>query len=229
MSGENIHSGHRERLKKEYLASGISPMSEVRALELLLFYAIPRADTNPLAHALIKRFGSLNGVLSATSEELKSVDGVGDSTACLIKLSADISRKALEAERESKQKRQSLSDSLAAGQLIYPYFLNRREEAFMMFMLDPKNKLIKAETISQGVVNSVNVEIRRCVETALFDHASSVIIAHNHPDGDMTPSGEDIALTSKIKDALSVVGIVLADHFIVAGSSWYSFADHSLL
>lgn len=224
---KNIHKGHRQRVKDEFEQSGLSSFSDVRALELLLFYAIPVKDVNPLAHALLDKYGSLYGVLSAPLSELKDIDGIGQNAAVLIRLAGEIHSKAV-SDHLKKEKHQ-LSSSAAAGDYVLGLLGGSPEEQFLLICLDPLNQVLKADVISSGNVNSVSVDMRDVVHRALVSNATSVILAHNHPSGGKEPSREDIVLTTGIKDALSPLGIPVHDHIIAAGDGWYSFAANGLL
>ena len=224
---QNPHIGHRERLRKEFLQHGADGFSEVRALELLLFYALARRDTNPLAHALLDRFGSLHGVLSASVPELCTVDGVAENTAVLIRLIPELMR--LSEKERSKKQKQRICNSAAAGEIIRACFAGESSEKFMLFCLDSQNRLKRQEELSRGVVNSVNVDVRRVAELALSYKAAACIVAHNHPDGEATPSPEDRQVTDRLRQALSVLGIPLHDHIIIGSDGYFSFADSGLL
>lgn len=227
MNGENIHAGHRERLKDEFFIHGGDSLGEIRILELLLFYAIPQKDTNALAHALIKRFGTLSNVFKASQAELCEVQGVGKSTAVLIKLVPEIYRKAavLEASREAV----TIGSTGSAGKLAADYYAGAANERFILISLTPGNELLKIDSLSEGTVDSVSVDTRRIIEFALSAKASRCIIAHNHPGGIAQPSDEDISVTKKVRSALENVNIPLLDHIIVAGSKTFSFADRGLI
>ena len=224
---ENLHAGHRQRLKKEFLEHGAEGFSEVRALELLLFYALARQDTNPLAHSLLDRFGSLHGVLTASVAELCTVDGIGENTAILIRLIPELSR--LSEYGRSLKNREKIDSSFAAGSLISTCFAVENSEKFVLFCLDSQKRIKRQEEISRGVVNSVGVDVRRVAEIALSYKAAACIAAHNHPDGDSYPSVEDREVTAKLREALSLLGIPLLDHIIVGADGYFSFADAGLL
>lgn len=223
---DNIHSGHRQRVKEEYLKSGIEDFSDVRALEMLLFYGIQRKDTNPIAHMLLERFGSLQNVFSASVPELMDA-GLPEHAAILITLVPGISRKAI-LEKEEKELKY-FKNSGEIGRYIQSCFLADRDERFIIYCLDASLRLLRRKEVAHGVVNKVNVDIRRIVEIALTAKCTSCIIAHNHPDGVPEPSRDDILVTDRIRDALAIVGIRLNDHFITCDESYYSFAEHNKL
>ncbi|MGI5936828.1 MAG: RadC family protein [Oscillospiraceae bacterium] len=213
-------------MKKRFLQYGLDDFDDHNVLELLLFYALPRRDLNPLAHQLLERFGSLSGVLEASVYELKRVPGMGESAAVLLKLIPQVSRRYL----MSKNSHCDILDSTTkAGQYLLPLFMYERDEVVYMVCLDAKRKVISCRELSRGVVNTAEVSIRKIVEFALANNATSVIISHNHTSGIALPSYEDEMTTLQIKAALEMVGIALADHIIVAGDDYVSFAESGLL
>ena len=221
-----VHDGHRDRLRQSYLEHGLMSMNDINALELLLFYAIPRRDTNEIAHRLLDRFGSLDGVFSASAEELQEVEGIGENAAALLTLIPEIMKKSrVSKAREIRQIRSSDD----AGAYLLPYFLNERDEVVYLLCLDSKRCVICCAEMGRGVVNSVDTGIRRIVEKALMVRASSVILAHNHPDGIALPSREDEVFTRALYNALETVGIRLEDHIITAEDDYTSMADTGLL
>jgi len=221
-----VHDGHRDRLRQSYLEHGLMSMNDINALELLLFYAIPRRDTNEIAHRLLDRFGSLDGVFSTPAEELREVEGIGENAAALLTLIPEIMKKS----RISKARKiRQIHSSDDAGAYLLPYFLNERDEVVYLICLDSKRAVICCAEMGRGVVNSVDTGIRRIVEKALKVRASSVIIAHNHPDGLALPSREDEVFTCALFNALETVGIRLEDHIIVAEDDYTSMADTGLL
>ena len=221
-----VHDGHRDRLRQSYLEHGLMSMNDINALELLLFYAIPRRDTNEIAHRLLDRFGSLDGVFSAPAEELQEVEGIGENAAALLTLIPEIMKKSRVSKgREIRQIRSSDD----AGAYLLPYFLNERDEVVYLLCLDTKRCVICCAEMGRGVVNSVDTGIRRIVEKALKVRASSVIIAHNHPDGIALPSREDEVFTRALYNALETVGIRLEDHIIATEDDYTSMADTGLL
>lgn len=221
-----MHDGHRERLKSRFLKEGLDSFEAHNVLELILFYAIPRKDTNVIAHQLIKRFGSLSAVFDAPLVELTKIDGIGKSTALLLKLFPATAAR-YKADKESNIKIIDSSDS--AGAYILPKFFGRTDESVFLICLDSKRKILYEGIIFIGSVNSTNISIRKIVEITLQHNATSVIIAHNHPGGIALPSKEDINSTSIMLNALRSVGIELIDHIVVADEDYVSFADSALL
>jgi DNA repair protein RadC len=218
----SVHDGHRERMKNRFEQHGLENFDDHNVLELLLFYALPRGDVNPLAHALLERFGSLASVFDAPIEELCKVPGIGHSTALLIKLIPQISRRYLISRTSFDD---ILDSSKKAGQYLLPRFYAERDEIVYMVCLDAKCKVINCKLLFQGSVNSANVSIRKIVENALTYNATSVIIAHNHTSGIALPSQEDQITTRRIETCLKAVDITLTDHIIVADDDFVSLAD----
>lgn len=221
-----IHDGHRERLKQTYLEHGLDRMHDINALELLLFYAVARRDTNELAHALLSRFGSLDGVFHASVEELVEVPGIGKNTAILLTLLPQIMKKS--AVSKTSEIRQ-ITSSRDAGKYLVPRFAEEQDEVVLMLCLDGKKSILCCCELGRGVVNAVNVNTRMVVEKALKTKASSVILAHNHPSGLAIPSREDSIVTKNLYNALEIVGIRLEDHIIVADGDYVSMADTGMI
>lgn len=218
----SIHKDHRQRVRERYLKEGLDGFSEVQVLELLLFYVIPRQDTNPIAHRLLKRFGSLYQVLEAPVEELEKVEGIGPNAALLLSLITAVAR-VYAVNRTEKQKiLRTIED---CGEYLKSFFIGRRSEMVYLLCLDAKCKVLGCREIGEGSVNSANVPIRRIVETALGLNATSVVLAHNHPSGIALPSGEDVLTTHRVAAALSTVDIVLVDHIIVADDDYVSMVQ----
>ena len=218
----SIHDGHRQRLKERFRTEGLDNFSDIQVLELLLFYCIPRRDTNPIAHALLERFGSLSQVMDAPIEELAKVPGMGEGAATFLSLTTAAGRyyqvnRAMNVE--------ILTSVEKCGQYLVPYFYGRRNETVFLLCLDAKCKVLCCKEIGEGSVNSAGVPIRRIVEAALGVNATTVILAHNHPSGIALPSGEDIQATQRVAAALSTVDIALADHIVVADDDFVSLAQ----
>ena len=221
-----IHDGHREKMRQRFLKSGLDAFADHEALELLLYYAIPRRDTNPIAHALMERYGSLSAVLAAPVEDLKKVEGVGESAAILLKLAPQLYRKAKMSDAEQET---ILSSVERVGAYLLERFAGEKNEVVYQLCLDRKGKLLVCKKLGEGGVASADLDIRRLVENALLTGASSVVLAHNHPSGVALPSRDDYAATDRAKTALSVVGVALADHIIVADGDFVSMSDSGYL
>ena len=215
----SIHKDHRKHVRERFLREGLDGFTEVQVLELLLFYVIPRIDTNPIAHRLVDRFGSLAQVLEAPVEELEKVEGIGPNAALLLSLITAVSR-VYAVNRTEKQKILRTIDD--CGEYLKSFFIGRRTEVVYLLCLDAKCKVLGCRQVGEGSVNSANVPIRRIVELALGLNASSVVLAHNHPSGLALPSGEDVSTTCRVAAALSTVDIPLVDHIIVADDDFVS-------
>lgn len=222
----SVHDGHRERLKERYLAHGLDNFNDINLLELLLFYAIPRRDTNELAHALMDSFGSLEKIFEASVRELEAVPGIGRNSAILISLVPQITRRYMISKGENIH---AITNSTEAGKYLVPRLMFEKEERALLLCLDAKKHVIACVDLGGGVVNAIEINVRKVVEIAVRNRASSVILAHNHPDGIALPSREDEDATTKIISALRLVGIALDDHIIVAGEDFVSFRDSGMI
>ena len=221
-----VHDGHRDRVRKRFLMNELSGFADHEALELLLYYAIPRGDVNPLAHALIDRFGSLSGVLSAPMELLTQVEGVGERTATLLHLVPQIAQKARLSELEQEL---ALNTRERVGAYLLELFSRERNEAVYQICLDGKGKLLACRRLGEGSASAVNLDIRQVVQNAILYAASSVILAHNHPSGVALPSQEDHAATLRVKAALEAIDVRLEDHIVVADHDFISFSQSGFL
>lgn len=222
MSNDSIHKGHRERLKARFLEEGLDNFTEVQALELLLFYAIPQGDTNPLAHALLNRFGSLARVLEADVEELKKVKGIREHSATLLRLVTQLGRYY---QVNCAQRVEIMNSMEACGAYLMPYFFGRTRETVFLLCLDAKCKVLCCREVGEGSVNAASISVRNVVETALAANATTVVLAHNHPSGVAVPSEEDVQTTRRIAAALRAVEVHLADHLVVAEGDYTSLAQ----
>ncbi len=223
---KQIHSGHRQRLRERALNEGLDGFSDVQALELLLFYARARVDTNEIAHALLERFGRFDAVLNAPPQELQSVPGVGAETAALLTLLPEFFRRyqlAAYPERTQLNSRADLMDYAVR------LFIGFRYEAFYLICLDGQNRVNHAALLNQGSLSEVTVYPRVAVETALRFNARNVVLAHNHPGGVMRPTAADVQLTQRISAVLEEIGIGVLDHLIVSGDECYSFTEKGLM
>ncbi|MCC8357154.1 MAG: DNA repair protein RadC [Oscillospiraceae bacterium] len=220
------HKGHRTRLKERFTRYGLDNFDDHNVLELLLFYALPRRDTNLLAHRLLTTFGSLAGVFDASPEALMTVDGIGENAAGLIRLVPETARRYLISKAEPVG---ALSNSEAAGRYLIPRFFNRSNEEIYMICLDAALKVLDCRLISQGSACYANISVRRVVQLALSQNASAVILSHNHTCGIALPSREDVDTTIRIRSALALVEVTLVDHIIVSGFDFVSMSDSGFL
>ena len=216
---ENIHQGHREKMRQRFLKSGLEGFADHEALELLLFYAIPRQDTNPIAHRLMERYGSLSAVLSAPAEDLKKVEGIGESAAVLLKAAGQIAQKARLSDATAQR---PLTDVEAVGAYLLERYAGETHEMLYELCLDQKGKLLACKRLSEGSASSAALDIRKVVENAILTSASAVILAHNHPSGIALPSDDDCAATTRAARALQTIGVTLADHIVVADDDFVS-------
>lgn len=212
------HEGHRERLKARFIENGLHGFEEHNILELLLFYSIPRQDTNEIAHALIDRFGSLKGVLDADFSELCTVKGIKGNSATLLKLIPQISKAYAVATDENEDLIFESADK--AGYYLTNQFIGETAEVVYVMLLDNSFRLIKTVRLFEGNVNSTAIDRRKIAEIAIKNNASSIIIAHNHPNGIACPSTDDIQTTSGLLSVFSSIGIHVLEHFVVAGKSF---------
>jgi DNA repair protein RadC len=218
--------GHRQRLRERFLAGGADALPDYEMLELVLFLAQPRGDKKPLAKALIERFGSYGAAISADPEELREIKGVGESAIAAFKV---VREAAVRLSREDLGKREILGSWQSVLNYCRASMGHEKKEQFRVFFLDRKNGLIKDEVQQRGTVDHTPAYPREVVKRALDLGATALIIAHNHPSGDPTPSQADIAMTREIRDAAAKLGIVLHDHIIVGRSGTTSFKSAGLL
>ncbi len=219
-----IHDGHRAKMRQRFLKGGLENFADHEALELLLYYAIPRRDTNPIAHALMERYGSLSAVLAAPVDDLKKVEGVGESAAVLLKMIPQLTQKARLAETE-----RVLNSSDRAGTFLLELLAGQTHEVVYVLCLDRKGKLITYKRLGEGGISSAGLDIRKLVECAILSSASAVILAHNHPSGIALPSNDDFTATDRAREALKNIDVQLADHIIVADGDFVSLADSGYL
>lgn len=221
----NLHEGHRKRLKQRFINNGLSTFEDHNILELLLFYSVPRSDTNEIGHKLLKKFGSLSNVFDAPVEELVKVEGIGEHSAVLIKLIPEICNIYHTDKTENVT---VINSTKLAGRYFVPRFMGKTSEEVHIMLLDDKKKFIKSEVISKGTVNASAVSVRKIVAAAINSNATGVVLAHNHPGGVALPSTSDILTTKRIYNALKLMDIQLCDHIVVADSDYVSMLDSGM-
>ncbi len=226
---DSIHSGHRERIREQYRLNGSEAFLDHQFLELLLTYAIPRRDTNELAHQLLDRFGSLEGVVTAEIPQLLLVDGVGESTAVFLRMQGDLFR---------RLRLRRLADAHGAIRLASPvdsarYAVSQLSlhtyEAVMAVCLNTKKMIVHSDLIHGGTLTEAQIYPRNIAEIALLHRAHSILLIHNHPSGDPSPSRADLETTQSVRAALESIGVQLIDHIIVGGEHVYSFSSNAVI
>ncbi|WP_170588184.1 RadC family protein [Ruegeria arenilitoris] len=217
---------HRQRLRERFMSGGAGAMPDYELLELVLFRSIPRQDMKPLARRLLDAFGDFNRVLTAPVERLRQIKGVGDTVITDLKiLEACAHRMA----RARVMQRHVISSWDALLDYCHTTMAHREIEQFRVFYLDRKNVLIADEEQAKGTVDHVPVYPREVAKRALELNASALILVHNHPSGDPTPSQSDIDMTNRINDACAALGLTLHDHLIIGKSTELSFRSEGYL
>ncbi len=213
----NPHKDHRSRLRNRFLKEGMNGFEPHQILELLLFYAIPRRDVNPLAHRLLDTFGSLSAVLDAEYEDLLRCPGVGENTAVLLKMMVPICRAYL---MDKETRYPHFGDLHKLGSYLVNYFVGETKEKLVAVHLNNRAEMMGIDVISEGVVNKTDVSLRLIADAALRKNAAAIVLAHNHPEGPCEPSSADVALTNEIAAVLGKLGIPLSEHFIIGGNHY---------
>jgi len=227
MVRDNPHDGHRARLRRRFLEQGLDGFEDHQVLELLLTYAIPRSDTNGVAHRLMRRFGSLSAVLEADPRDLAMVDGMGEHAAVFLSLLPQATRR-YQFDRVRRE-RPRLDAPDKGARYLMALLSGRSEEVFYVLCLDTQCRVIYPALISQGTVKEAHIHPRRVVQEVLAHKAAAVILAHNHPSGTPQPSPQDHQITRVLVQALAPLDIRVLDHIIIAGESSYSFAHEGVL
>lgn len=229
------HEGHRQRLRARFRQEGLDHFDEKHVLELMLFYCLPRKDTNELADVLLKYFGgSIVNVLDATPEELERVPGIGDSVSTFFALRRAVDRYYM--IKANRKPTEPLTCAVEYGKSLMPYFRDQRNETVYVLCLDAKCKQLSCLFVGEGSVNSANIPLRRIMEICLNANATSIVLAHNHPGGLAIPSVDDIQTTRRLAQAMATVDINLLDHLIftdedftsLVESGYYRMSDHVL-
>ena len=218
MPNKPSYFGHRERIREKFAAAGLDSFLDHEILELLLTYAVPRRDTKPLAWALLKKFGTLAAVFDADENQLTQVDGIGTGAARFLRLIRAVFKKySLDEVKETV--------SIRTPQQVLEYckasLAGKKEECLEIIYLSVRNTVMSTQVVASGLIDRVAVSPRKIVECALAAKASAIILVHNHPSGDATPSQEDISLTQDVIQAAALFGILVHDHIIVGKDSHY--------
>ncbi len=219
----SIHDGHRSRMRNRLHAGGMEGFQDHEILEWLLFHTIPRGDVNPLAHRLIREFGSLSGVLEADKESLKLVEGVGESTALFLSSYLSVYERYLESSRKKKNNRLNNLDEIA--EYFRRSFVDSKQEELRVLLLGNTLNIIREDSIAQGSMRAVQMDMRRLVTLCLNSKAVYVVLGHNHPSEILFPSDSDVKVTRTVAELLRGLDLRLLDHLIVGKEGYYSMAQ----
>lgn len=222
----SVHDGHRKRVKEEFRKIGLEHFSDHKILEMLLFFSMPRSDTNIIGHRLMDRFGSFSGVFDAPYELLCEVDGIGEHSATLIKLVASILKKYMDDYSSSHNTINNLTEAM---EYMRYKFLSEQRECVYMACMGNNGKVLFCSRIADGTPDTVDIIPADVIRTALRANAVHVVLAHNHPHGICNPSGQDLRTTSVLFEELQRVGIELTDHIIVAPDGAYSMKKNKMI
>lgn len=219
---KSIHDGHRDRMREKFRKNGFKNMEEHEILEMILYYSVPRKNTNEIAHKLINRFGSLSGVLEATEEQIACVDGVSKNSAFLLSILIPV----FNVYSKQVGDRVRLTSSEETGEFMRMQMVGKQKECVVLLCLTNGGKVLHAEEICDGDAGNVVVNVRKIVETVLkFPTTGAVVLAHNHPGGIALPSRDDIAATKELKKMLGAMDINFVDHIITTDDDYVSMAD----
>lgn len=222
----NIHEGHRDRMRRRFLDEGADGMETHEILEMLLYGTIPRGDTNEIAHHLLDEFGSVSNLLEADPYEITKTAGVGIKSAVFLSLLHEL---VLRYEREKLEQKPALTSIPRSVDYCRALLAYRPTERFYMICLDSRRRILHTSKISEGTVNDASVSPRVVVEKALRYKATSVLLCHNHPNGSVKPSFDDINLTAQLKSMLEPLGVEVVDHIIIGENEYFSFYENDLL
>lgn len=218
--------GHRARMRTRLLTAGPEALADYELLEMVLFLGLPRRDTKPIAKALLSRFGSFAGCIAAMPNELRGVEGLGESGTAALKV---VQAAALRLARAELRDRPLLANWDRLIDYLTAAMAREKVEQFRVLYLDTRNRLLADEAQGRGTVNHTPVYPREVMKRALELQATAIILVHNHPSGDPRPSEEDVAMTDEIARSAAALGIVLHDHIIVGNGAWLSFRQQKLL
>ena len=221
----NLHEGHRQRVYERFKKEGLDNFSPHNLLELVLFYSIPRMDTNEIAHRLIDRFGSVSGVFDAQESELLKIEGIGERSVTLLKMLPQLARYYM----TEKTVDIIISSAKEAGEYLLPRYIGRTTETVTVICLDSKNKVISTQIVHEGSVNMAEISIQSIASAAISSHASSIILAHNHPGVVSLPSYEDLRTTKTLCNTMETLNIKVLDHIIIADNDFVSMAESGKL
>ncbi|MEA4816863.1 MAG: DNA repair protein RadC [Lachnospiraceae bacterium] len=226
MVAKNVHDGHRKRMRERCIKDGAGVFEDHQLVEMLLYYSIPRKDTNEIAHNIISKCGSLSNIIYSNPKDLINKYSLTENQAILFNIIGEILKRC---SMESNAGKPTLSNNIEAGEYVYALLRYEKQECFYVICLDAKNRVINTSLISEGTANTAHVYPKSVVETVLRHNATNVIFAHNHPSGGLRPSFNDIDLTNELSKIMKFLDINVVDHIIVAENSYFSFAGNGFL
>jgi len=230
---EKDSQGHRERIKEKFLKNGIDGFAEYEILELLLTYCIPRKDTKPIAKELLNKFKSLDNVFKADFDKLSAIDGLGKNSIAFLKLIGDLPSIIYKDELKNKKLLNKETLKISNKDILLNYLRNKigyeEKEKFYVIYLSSSNEVIEFEENSVGTLDRSSVYPREIYKKIINLNAKSVILAHNHPSDNITPSKSDIELTNEIAKGLKNFGALLIEHIIITKNSYFSFLEEGLI
>ena len=215
---KNVHEGHRDRLRNKFLENGFQGFDPHNILELLLFYSIPRKDTNEIAHNLLNHFGSLKYVFEADYNELVKVNGISKNSATLIKMIPKIFQEYM---NDCLKENTVFDTADKIGRFFVNKYLGEKIEIVYAMLLNNKFELLDLVKVEEGSVNHANIPSRKIVDAVVRTNAAMVVIAHNHPDGLACPSHDDITATANLMGLFKSLDVHILEHFIIAGTSYF--------
>lgn len=226
MTDNSDHLGHRKRLREKFLKSGAAGLHDYELVELLLTYAVPRRDVKPAAKALLSRFGNLQELLDADPRQVSKVPGVGLASAVLVKLVKELHCRSLAKQMKGQN---ALSSPQAVLDFARTALAGHPHECFLVIFLNAKNRVLDHKIVHEGTIDHAIVYPRRIIEQGLAARAAGLILVHNHPSGDPSPSDEDIRLTKSIQEAARPLDIRVLDHIIVGRQGYCSLAERKFI
>ena len=219
---KNIHANHRQRMRKRYREQGVDSFHDHEVLEILLYYCYPRCDTNEIAHKMLGEFKTLQNLFEASTETLMARLGCTENIAVLLNLMPAIAKRYLHSKWGSKV---TINTPEIAGEYARNLFVGEQVENFYILCLDARHRLNHTHLMAKGTIDEVAIFVRELVRKVIEYQASGVILVHKHPGGTTTPSHNDNALTTRIRDALQLIDAAVIDHIIVADEKYYSYAQ----
>ncbi len=221
---KNVHENHRQRVRRRLKEEGVDSFDDHQLLELILFYVVPRKDTNELAHKLLNEFGSLAGLFEANPDDIQKLCKVGEPTAAFLTLIPLLTRRYQISKWKEKPVLGNVSE---AGNYTVSHFAGEPEEKFFIICLNTRNQVLGSGVVQRGTVDEVAVYPRKIMEIALRQKAYAIIMAHNHPGGSLVPSRNDIEITNTVVLAMESIGMKVRDHIIVAGDRYVSMKQEN--